>query len=359
MIMKIINVMSLSLIVLGNTFTYAQEQPEPQSPCGDGKCGSKKSLADCNEDLEYEQNTNTVYIKGSGKPFTGICEGCHYNGNREHCASFLNGKEDGVSMTWYEDGQKMSLRSHVGGVEHGVWMYWFPPSGKGGEKKPGALAWEKNYSNGKINGTARWYFEDGTEKKVENYKEGILDGQTIKYSRPGIKDKEVMYKNGVMDGSYKSYFENQNPQIEMTYKSGKEHGPVKYYHENTQLALEGEYKGGMQIGKWKRYYPSGVDMITENFNNAGQLDGMVYEHWEDGGKLKREAFYQAGQLRIEQKYDEFGNPIDEFGNRMNPEDVKNVQAEGAKLGSSKGKKDKKNKEKKSKEEKKPKEEKKE
>ncbi len=309
-------------------------------------CGRNQSLADCNEDLEYEQNTNTVYHSKSGNPFTGTCESCYFNGRRQHCVSFRNGKEDGVSTSWYEDGAKNTVRMHSAGIETGTWMFWYP-SVDG--KTQGQLAWEISYSEGKKNGTSRFYFEDGGEKKIENYKMGALDGQTIKYKRKGVLEKEMNYRSGLLDGPYKSYFENGNVQTELNYKNGKEDGEVKYYHENAQLALEGEYKMGVKIGKWQRYHPSGIDMIIENFNNIGQLDGMVFEYWPEDGKLKREAYYQSDQLVVEQRYDEFGNPIDEFDNRINPEDAVNVQAEATKgTSAGKKKKEKKKKEKKQK-----------
>jgi hypothetical protein len=63
--------------------------------------------------------------------------------------------------------------------------------------------------------------------------------------------------------------------------------------------------------------------------------------------LKREAYYYNGEVavndknvRLEQKYDEFGNPIDEFGNRVNPDDAINVQGEASRYTPGKKKKEK-------------------
>lgn len=310
-----------------SSISFAQERPDSpsNSPCS-GRCGTNREAVDCNEDLEFEPNTGTVYHMRSGNPFTGVCEACYFNGTRQHCASFRDGKEDGVSMTWYEDSTMMLQRMHTNGVETGTWHYWYPGKKRG---EQGKLSWEMHYAEGELNGTCTWYWEDGTEKKVENYNLGVLDGVKKVWEKPGYLQKEVNYVDGKLDGPFKTFFENEQPEIEMNYKKGMEDGEVKYYYDNGQLSLEGEFKMGKRIGKWTAYFSTGVDAAIENYNNDGQLDGMMYEYYEDGGKLKREAFYAQDQLIIEQKYDEFGNAVDEFGNRMDPSEAIDVQAEAA------------------------------
>jgi antitoxin component YwqK of YwqJK toxin-antitoxin module len=349
--MKIRSILFLFCAML-QCVSHAQEEPQAENcPCcskdprtGEPRrCGSLRDIPDCNNDLQYEENTNTVYHRRGSAGFTGFCESCHGTGHREHCAQFVNGKEHGVSYTWHDNGHLQFQREHNMGVEVGTWKVWH--RGKGTEA--GKLASEVNYVNGKMNGRCIWYFEDGSERKIEEYKMGVLDGKVTRYSRPGIKDKEIQYKNGLMDGKYVSFFENGNVQTELNYKAGKENGPIKYFHDNSQLALEGEFRDGVKVGKWSSYYPTGIDMVIENYNAQGQLHGMVFHYWEDGGRLKLEAFYQNGNIAVnkenvelKQEYDEFGNPIDEFGNRVNPDDALNIQAEASRLGSGKGKKNK-------------------
>lgn len=321
------------------------------------RCGSMRDIPDCQHDLQYEENSNTVYHRRGSTAFTGFCESCHGTGFREHCASFVNGKEHGVSFTWHDNGQLQFQREHNMGVETGTWKVWYrgkPVVTADGRKgfAPAILASETKYVNGKLHGECRWYYEDGSDKRIENYKNGILDGKLTRFEQPkpnekSYKEREIDYKNGLMDGRYISYFDNGNVKTELGYKQGKEHGKIKYFHDNSQLALEGEYKMGVKVGKWQGFYATGIDMIVENFNATGQLHGLVFEYYEDGGRLKLEAYYQNGKIAVnkekvelKQEYDEFGNPIDEFGNRVNPDDAVNVQAEASKLGSSKGKKDK-------------------
>jgi len=352
---------------------FGQEAEEPKAedcPCCkktmdpktrkevDVRCGAMRDIPDCKNDLQYEENSNTVYHRRGSTAFSGFCESCHGTGFREHCATFVNGKEHGVSYTWHDNGQLQFQREHNMGIETGTWKVWYRgrpmkmPDGKV-DFAPAVLASEIRYVNGKMHGECRWYFEDGSDKRIENYKDGVLDGRLTRYVKnkgdsASVKEKEIDYKNGLMDGRYISYFANGNVQTELGYKAGKENGAIKYFHDNSQLALEGEYKMGVKVGKWQRYYSTGIDMVIENFNSAGQLHGLVFEYWEDGGRLKLEAYYQNGKIAVnkdnvelKQEYDEFGNPIDEFGNRVNPDDAVNVQAEASKLGSGKkGKKEK-------------------
>ena len=71
------------------------------------ECGQLAGVIDCNGNLEFDQETNTVIktsmdntnLMGVGKPFTGTCESCHMNGVLERRVTFIDGKEHGVCIT--------------------------------------------------------------------------------------------------------------------------------------------------------------------------------------------------------------------------------------------------------------------
>ena len=311
----------ISLGQLGGSNEFEEDVPKEGKKTEAKRCGSDRTISDCNEVLEFDQSTGKVFHKKTGKPFTGKCETCHDNNNRQNIASFKNGNEDGISITYYADGSKQNQRSFVDGVEHGDWIFWYPAKNKGQQGFP---AWENTYANGKLEGKCIWYFkEDGSEKKIENYKEGQLDGTRILYFKPGIKKSETNYTMGTLNGSYITYFRNDKAQvsIERTYKMGKEDGPIKHYFDNGQLSLEGMYKNGKKDGRWKRYFKNGVERSSEVWNN-GRKEGQFMEFYEEDGNVKSDRLFENNKMVSEKLYDEFGNSVDKEGNKISDEEVK-------------------------------------
>ena len=81
----------------------------PQLPKEDNRFKTKKKVADCNKDLELEQSNNLIYHKRTRKPFTGTCVSYFDNQQMERMVSFLMGKENGTSYTYYQNGQVMVM----------------------------------------------------------------------------------------------------------------------------------------------------------------------------------------------------------------------------------------------------------
>lgn len=316
---------TLSILILAYSFTTLSQGGF--GPGGEGgeviegekaksqsaRCGTDRNKVDCNEVLEFDESTQKVYHSKTGKPFTGTCESCYDNGKQENIASFKDGKEDGRSTSFYEDGNKQSERGFVYGVEEGEWKYWFS------EKDGGKLAWINIYSQGKKNGQWIWYYKDGTERKIENYKMDNLDGLATKYWSPGKVKSEIMFKDGNYNGTYKTFHRNGQLSIETNYSKGKEDGLFKHYYESAQISKEGEWKNGIKTGKWTSFYKSGTDRTIENFVN-GKLEGKRYEYFEEG-KIKKDETYKNGVLYEQTLFDAYGNMVNEDGKKITQEDV--------------------------------------
>ena len=119
----------LSFVFLVNLHAQAQFSSQTGEPCYaksekrakqrfvEWECGNLVGVVDCNSKLEYDENLDVFFSRGSGSPYTGECETCHNNGLREHRIRFLNGKEDGIDTTYYESGCIRVIRSHAIGKE--------------------------------------------------------------------------------------------------------------------------------------------------------------------------------------------------------------------------------------------------
>ncbi len=94
-----------------------------------------------------------------------------------------DGKQDGLSIGWYETGEKYFEGIYKDGIKDGLWTWWY----KNGQKNE-----EITYKDGDDRLTTRWY-ETG-EKKFEGiYKDGeYIELHTYWYD-DGQKKKEIIY----------------------------------------------------------------------------------------------------------------------------------------------------------------------
>lgn len=313
------------------------------------RCGADPSVANCNEVLEYDENTKKVYHSKTGKPYTGKCESCHENGKREHLAVFVDGKEDGTSYSYHPDGSIHTKRSFSNGVENGVWEFYDPAkkNATGDVVTPTSLRWQFTYVDGKKNGNCIWYFPNGgmlpsDTSKMISYKMGVPHGPTIKYYEPKKIKSVIYFSEGKYDGSYKTYYKNGQISIDKNYRDMKLDGPIKHYYEDGQISMEGIYNNGEKDGKWVHYFKNGVEKSVAYYNN-GVKNGQFVEHYEEDGKIKSERLFENGYLMSEFLWDEFGNPVDEEGHKLTKEEAqerdKIVRATGEAQKNNKGKKE--------------------
>ena len=81
-----------------------------------------------------------------------------------------DGKRDGLSTHWYENGQKSIERTFKDGKKDGLWTSWY----ENGQKQL-----EGTYKNGKEDGLFITWYENGQMEREETYK----DGNIVSYKR--------------------------------------------------------------------------------------------------------------------------------------------------------------------------------
>ncbi|MDP4797728.1 MAG: toxin-antitoxin system YwqK family antitoxin [Crocinitomicaceae bacterium] len=280
------------------------------------ECGKLAGYIDCNEELDYDEESNTVLkkakdqvnITGAGLPYTGGCETCFPNGLLERRITFVNGKENGVDSTYYKSGCLQVVRNHIQGAESGMWTYLYDSTGN--------VAWEMNYNLGQKHGR-QIYFTKGSEgksgdtTKVEHYSNGVLNGVKKTYFPKSKLEKEVNYVNGLMDGAYKAFNYDGKLIQEFSYKAGKKNGECKFYYNDGTLLSTEHWTMDVKDGEFKTFYYNGLIQTMENYKKGIQ-EGWFEERWPDD-KLKRRALYKKGVLIEEHRYDEQGNENYTFG----------------------------------------------
>ena len=87
-----------------------------------------------------------------------------YNGVLEYEAEYINGKLDGKSQVWLEDGTLYSISKYSNNQPHGIWKRFHPN---------GELMFEVNYEYGKKHGLEKWYYNNGNLKSEQKFDFGI------------------------------------------------------------------------------------------------------------------------------------------------------------------------------------------
>ena len=98
------------------------------------------------------------------------------NGNLEYEAEFVNGKLDGKSQLWLEDGTLYSISKYSNNQPHGIWEK-IHPNGK--------LMFEVNYEYGQKHGVEKWYYENGNLKSEQEFDFGISISEITRWNIDG------------------------------------------------------------------------------------------------------------------------------------------------------------------------------
>jgi antitoxin component YwqK of YwqJK toxin-antitoxin module len=275
------------------------------------ECGKKSGWYDCNSDLSYREETNTVYkinndrsnFAGTDKPFTGNCESCHQNGRVQRRVKFVDGKEDGIDTTYYESGCPQIVRELVQGVDHGTWYYMYDSTE--------LLAWEMSYYLGEKHGKHIFFkLQDDDRNRLdttkwENYDMGYLHGMKRTYHDNGALKMEVNYDHGWYDGKFRLFNNDREVIQEIDYAQGRKHGEAKHYYDDGELLRTEMWDKGLRNGEFKTYFYDQKIQEIESYKK-GRKNGW-FEIYHPNGELKNRRNYWEDVLIEEYKYDEHGS----------------------------------------------------
>ena len=172
----------------------------------------------------------------------------------------------------------------------------------------GNLKSEIHYKNGKINGLAIWYYENGKKyyeanyideklegplttwhsngylKSREVYRNDMLNGKSIQYNTQGIKTEEVFFVNDTMHGEYRAWYDDRTKRIEGQYIYGMMDGRWFYWDQYGYLVGEGDFQKGTGVQK--------------KYNFDGTLQGKLF--FLNNEKHGKEVYYDSdGEVFME------------------------------------------------------------
>jgi antitoxin component YwqK of YwqJK toxin-antitoxin module len=153
------------------------------------------------------------------------------------------------------------------GKKHGPAMFYFK----------GKLQAEGNYDNG--NKTGAWrYTPDDTIVITGKYEAGKKTGNW-KYYRMGILISDLNYTENKLQGYQKTYFENGNPATFAKYENGDKDSIYCTYYESGKLKQEYKYEKPDQIKDYMFYAEDGT--VLEGLEYYNGLPYSIYSRKKD------------------------------------------------------------------------------
>ena len=130
---------------------------------------------------------------------------------------------------------------------------------------------------------------NGKVKWERNYTDGELDGVSKQYDEAGTLQVEEHYKNGKRNGIHRSYYSDGTLRVEGNYKDGLKDG-----EETTHLRWENK--------KTVNTYQNGKAIHARRYDEKGRLrDEMLFEYAAEGSwKIRQRLYDEKGKMILDQ-----------------------------------------------------------
>ncbi|NTW33947.1 MAG: T9SS type A sorting domain-containing protein [Bacteroidetes bacterium] len=150
---------------------------------------------------------------------------------------------------------------------------------------------ELKYSNSKMNGLCKWWYEGGIMQMECNYKDDKLEGRSVRWNSNGSKQREDNYSNNLLNGKSIIFYENGVKLSEQNFKNDTLDGLTKEWFKNGHIKISGAYKKGYFDGKWIYTDINGLKAGEGNFiNGTGDQTGFY-----PNGRISRIIHYEKNK----------------------------------------------------------------
>jgi len=250
----------------------------------------------------YYQPEDSMQTKGKIKTTT------HFDKGKENGTAFEYDKNGTVITIWeYSYGvlkrQETINRIDKKGEKQGVWKDFYPT---------GKVKSETGYINGKKNGYSKTFIENGSLGNIEKYVGDSLQKDvpelTTKlevrneYYEDGRIKKTGTYLYGIAEGTHKEYSTDGKITGAKIYKegnvvgeglldeAGNQQGVWTEYHASGKIKGKGNFENGSRIGEWIFYHPNGKTEQKGKYDKKGKPQGLWNWHYESGSILREETY---------------------------------------------------------------------
>ena len=235
------------------------------------------------------------------------------DGTKSSEGEFKNGKPNGYWKTYYPNGKLKSEGNRVNHELDSVWIFY---------REDGALIEKIEYEKGERNGFTFKYNEEGLLESKIRYENDVKNGPGYIYD-PELQQvkTEKYFVDGKAEGTAYEYAEDGRVHSVLTYEKGflkdrmdinrrdpkgKKTGLWIEYYDDVEpprgvekvKKLEGRYRMGLKNGYFREY-----DRNGELLNTLKYVDGEVVENVEELMAVeKKRTFHPNAQVEWEKTY---------------------------------------------------------
>jgi len=151
----------------------------------------KKIIAEAigRNQLQHRQDKGDelAYAPKAQATYSGWEKEIYDNGTIWRLSQWKDGKRNGVSIWWHENGNKSMEENYKNGKRDGLETEWF----ENGQKEL-----EANYKGGKQDGLETGWYENGQKEYNGNWKDAQQDGLWVFYNEDGTEKNRITFKDG-------------------------------------------------------------------------------------------------------------------------------------------------------------------
>ena len=133
-----------------------------------------------------------------------------------------------------DDGKLIAEGKYIGKLKEGLWVY----------SDKGAKVAEETYKNGKKEGVSKSFYKNGNLSEEKHWKNDVENGAWRQYYINGKKRLETRIDNGIRNAVYYVYYQNGMLEIRGQYKNDRMEGKWIYYDKKGKLKKQIKYVKG-------------------------------------------------------------------------------------------------------------------
>lgn len=254
-------------------------------------------------DDKYDENINIVMASGihfyltempayyctNIRPLNGIHIEWYDNGILEIEASYANTMRNGLTKTWFPNGQIMREVMYKDDKFDGKSKEWYIS---------GQIKFDKDYKNNRENGVSKYWHPNGVIGIEGNYIDGNEDGIHKAWFENGQIQSETYYRHGIKHGTCKTWYSNGNQHIICAFYDGSLYGSYFSWYEKGTRHIESHYKHDRKCNTFCEWYQNENLKIEIEFDDNG-IEKESKE-WNEDGRIKESVFTKDGTLYITQ-----------------------------------------------------------
>jgi antitoxin component YwqK of YwqJK toxin-antitoxin module len=147
------------------------------------------------------------------------------------------------------------------------------------------------------NGVLISYWQNGVKTNEENFVNGVKHGMILSWYHNEVKKSEAFYVNGIIEGTYTLWYENGFKQKELTQTNGKRQGLYTYWYDNGNKLEELTFVNDKQQGIVHGWYKNGKKRFE-----ISMLDDKKHgesHYWDEDGNKRTITFHHGERIRVD------------------------------------------------------------